>query len=128
MPASLPLGEDPVAPRDPIDFSPTVGIEFHRGAGGISWATLHLGHHAVEIGTVRGPGDLDSVLTMAAGVMMERPHHADDIFVSPDGSERWVLIGPWLLNARMTADPHHVRFGSATLARNVFDRLSEAQL
>jgi len=129
MPAPLPLGDDSVAPLDPIEFTPTVALDFHPGAvDGVWWATLHIGRQAVEIGTVRGVLDLDSVLTMAAGVIMERPAHADDVFVSPDGTERWVLIGSWVLNARMTSRPNHVHYGSHELARAIFTRLAEHQL
>jgi hypothetical protein len=114
---------------DPIVFTDRVAIEFHRGAArGVWWATLHIGPQAVEIGTVRGEADIDSVLTMAAGVIMERDTWADDTWVSSDGSERWVLIGTWLLNARMTPHPHHVRYGTEELAREMFLRLREAQL
>lgn len=129
MPAPLPLGDEPPAPIEPIEFSPTVAIYFHPGAAPeVSWATLHVGHMDVEIGTVHGDHELDAVLTMAAAVLMERSAHADDIYISPDRSERWVLIGCWLLNARMTSHPNHVRYGTPELARDVFARLSEAQL
>ena len=129
MPAPLPLGDESPASRDPIEFSPTVAIYFHAGAvPGVEWATFHVGHMDVEIGTVRGDADLDSILTMAAAVLMERSAHADDIYISPDRSERWVLIGNWLLNARMTSTPHHVRYGTPAMARDMFHRLSKAQL
>ena len=129
MPSALPLGAEPPAPIEPIEFSSTVAIYFHEGAAPeVKWATLHVGHMDVEIGTVHGEQDMDSILTMAAAVLMERSAHADDIFISPDRSERWVLIGNWLLNARMTSHPNHVRYGTPELARSVFRRLSEAQL
>lgn len=130
-----PTGGDFAASMDPIVFSDQVVIDFHPGAHlhdfaypEVWWATLHIGRQAIEIGTVRGLHDLDAMLTMAAGVMMERTTWTDDTYVSADGSERWVLIGSWLLNARMTAHPGHIRFGTHELARDMFLRLQEAQL
>lgn len=113
---------DPESQFDDVILTNDVCIAFQAGARGVHWATLHIGPHTVEVGTVRSEADIDSVLTMTAGILLERQAWADDVWISPDRSERWVLIGQWLLNARMCRDPHHLHLGSAELARALFDR------
>ena len=119
---------DPAAlMREGIFLSDAVVIEFHEGAArDVYWATLHVGRTAVEIGTVRGPSDIATVLTMAAGVLMERYGYTDGIYISPDRRDRWVLIGPWVLNARLCERPNHLHLGSPAIARTMFNRLSGA--
>ena len=114
---------EPPIPLEPIVLSDRVAIDFHPGAGGLHWATLHTGTNTTEIGTVRTPRDIDTILTMVAGILIERPQYPDDIYVSADGSERWVLIGSWLLNARLDSkDPNHLTLGSPAVARELFVR------
>jgi hypothetical protein len=103
-----------------IPLSDSVGIDLHPGAGGVRWATLHTGPNATEIGTVHTVADLDAVLTIAAAVLMERPHHVDGIWVSPDRTQRWVLIGEWVLTARMGSAPGHMHMATAEQAQAVF--------
>lgn len=109
----------PTAPPD-IAFSDEVAIEFHEGAArGVWWATLHVGPQAIEVGSVRGDDDLDDVLTMAAGILMERSRYADLVYISPAG-DRLVLIGCWVLNARMGSTPTHKRLATGAKAKHAF--------
>lgn len=123
MSQSQPYVPDPEHHFDDIVLSPDVCIEFHTGERGVSWATLHVGkHNTVEVGSVRTTADVDSVLTMVAGILLERTAWADDVWVSEDRTERWVLIGSWLLNARLDQKPGHLQAGSPQIARELFDR------
>lgn len=106
---------------DTIDLSPDVHIDFHAGAGGVSWATLHTKHMATEIGTAKGPDDVGDVLTMAAAVLMERPAAARRAFADPSTGERWVLIGSWVLSARLGHE--HTHHGDEASAQSHFNRL-----
>lgn len=109
-----------VAPEG-IQLARDVAVEFHRGAApNLWWATLHIGHDTIEVGTVHRSGDLDSMLSIVAGILLERSHWADDVFVSDDGAERCVLIGSWVLSARLPGE--HVHYGTPELARDVFKR------
>lgn len=111
---------DFVAPEG-IRFARDVAVEFHAGAApNVWWATLYVGHDGIEVGTVHGVDDLDSMLSIVAGILLERSHWADDTFVSEDGSERCVLIGSWVLSARLPGE--HVHYGTPELARDVFKR------
>lgn len=104
-----------------IRFSPDVAVEFHPGAArGVWWGTLRVGRDSIEVGTSHGAHDLDGVLTMVAGILLERSHWADDTFISDDGSERCVLIGSWVLSARLPGE--HVHYGKPELALDVFRR------
>lgn len=112
--------DDFVAPEG-IQFAPDVAVEFHPGAArNVWWATLHVGKDAIEVGTAHGANDLNGVLTMVAGILLERSHWADDTFVSDDGSERCVLVGSWVLSARLPGE--HVHYGTPELAVDVFKR------
>lgn len=112
------------APPEPITLSDNVSIEFYEGAApGVWWASMHMGRDVTEIGSVHSPADIRTVLTMAAGRLLERPHWADDTHVSEGG--RWVLIGEWVLSA-MLSDPTHVHYGTEQIARDVFDRRANA--
>lgn len=111
---------------DTIDLSPDVHIDFHAGFGGVSWATLHTSRAATEIGTARDPNDIDDVLTMAAAVLMDHPASASQTFFDRDTGERWVLIGSWVLSARLGYD--HIRFGDEASARSHFNRLIGGRL
>jgi hypothetical protein len=107
------------APPDSIDLSPDVHIDFHPGAAhGVWWATLHIGREATEIGSVRGADDLSTVLTMAAGVLLERKRYVDDTHVGPSG--RWVLIGRWVLSA-VLSQPKHLLWEDESSARIAFN-------
>ena len=99
----------PTATTSPTDilFSDDVAIAFHPGAApDVWWATMHVGSTPIEIGSVHGAHDLDDVLRMAAGVLVERSRWADLVYVGTSG-QRWVLIGCWVLNARMMGGHRH---------------------
>lgn len=110
------------APPDSIDLSPEVHIDFHEGAApGVYWATLHVGPDTIEIGSARTSGDVSNVLTMAAGVLLERTHWVDDAHIGPNG--RWVLIGCWVLSA-LLSEPHHLQWEDTSSARFHFQMKS----
>jgi len=110
------------APPDSIDLSPDVHIDFHEGAArGVYWATLHVGPDAIEIGSARTSGDVSNVLTMAAGVLLERPLWVTDTHIGPNG--RFVLIGCWVLSA-LLSDPHHVEWNDEASARWSFGMMA----
>jgi hypothetical protein len=114
---------DPPDALEPIVLSDEVVIDFHQGAGGMHWATLHTGPNATEVGTVRNGRDINTVLTIVAGILMERTSYPDAIYISADSTERWVLIGRWLLNARLGASkPDHLHAGTTRQARDAFNR------
>jgi hypothetical protein len=116
---------DPPESLEPIVLSDEVVIDFHPGAGNTYWATLHVGPNATEVGTVRHGQDIDTVLTITAGILMERMSYPDAVYVSADGTERWVLIGQWLLNARLgSPKPNHLHADTTRQARDVFNRRS----
>lgn len=106
-----------------ITLSRELHIDFHEGVG-VWWATLHSPRWATEIGTARSPNDIDDVLTMAAGVLLERPAWATRTSVSPTG-ERWVLIGRWILSARPGGP--HVCYPNVFAAAAYFDHLVKEQ-
>lgn len=111
---------------DTITLSDTVHIDFTPGAGGISWATLHTARMATEIGSARTPDDIDNLLTMAAGVLLEHPTSVTRAFADKETGERWVLVGPWVLSARLGHD--HIHCGTADAAATHFSRLVGGRL
>src|SRR3954463_8553009 len=119
----------PAAPIPPptLLLSDDVVIEFHEGARpAVWWAPMHIGPQAIEVGSVRDDDDLDNVLTMAAGVLLERTRYADLVSISPGGA-RWVLIGRWVLNAHMSRKPGHEQYPSRSAARAAFYEITRAE-
>lgn len=110
---------------DSITLSSSVHIDFHPGFGGVAWGTLYTPTMSTEVGSARSPDDLKTVLTMAAAALLERPHSATRTYVNPNG-ERWVLIGTWVLSARLGRD--HVDLGTPAAAATYFDRLIGGRL
>lgn len=109
-----------------ITLSPDVHIEFHQGHRGVHWATLHTAYTSTEIGSARTPSDIDNVLTMAAMVLMDRPASATRTFADKATGERWVLVGSWVLSARLGYD--HADLGSPAAALSHFNRLVGSRL
>lgn len=109
-----------------ITLSRDVHIDFLPGANGVSWATLYTSRSSTEVGSVRSPKDIDDVLTMAAGVLMERPASATRTFADRETGERWVLIGAWVLSARLGAS--HIFLGDEAIAHAHFNRLVGGRL
>lgn len=109
-----------------ITLSDTVHIDLHPGFGGVSWATLHTGTFATEVGSVRSPDDINVVLTMAAAALLERPYSATRTYVDRVSGERWVLVGTWVLSARLGHE--HWNLGTAAAATSHFNRLCGGKL
>lgn len=109
-----------------ITLSDTVHIDFHPGFGGVAWGTLHTPTMATEVGSARSPDDLQTVLTMAAAALLERPYSATQTYVDRASGERWVLIGSWVLSARLGRE--HVDLGTEAAAATYFNRLIGGRL
>lgn len=109
-----------------IHLSHDVVIDFHEGATShVWWATLHVGRQTIEVGTIRDAADLNAVLVIVGGILLERYGYADGVYCSEDGATRLVLIGRWILNARLVANPNHLCLASAAEARAEFRKRTE---
>lgn len=107
----------------PFHIDDDIRIEFPV-AHDTPWATLHRGPLQVELGPIHDDADLQFALSVAAALLVELAGTGATPWRSPDGNERYVLVGCWILVERTHIGVRHLQFPTPTEAANGFARIT----